>query len=78
MQGCCQFRRWPAAKPTRKCVSHAVIGSSLAHNDLRFILVQAILPYVQLGSCLSPGAQESWGDTSLRAELCLCCLGLLS
>jgi hypothetical protein len=49
-----------------------VIGGGLAHNDSRFILVQANMPYVQLGVgrmyCFSPGARESWGVISLRVE----------
>jgi hypothetical protein len=33
-----------------KCKLRVVIGHGLAHNNSRFILVQAIVPYVQLGS----------------------------
>jgi hypothetical protein len=46
-----------------KCIPRIVIGDSLAHNDSRCILVQAILPYVQSGFgwmyCLGLGARES-------------------
>jgi hypothetical protein len=49
-----------------------VIGGGLAHDGSRFILVQVIVLYVQLGVdrmyCLSPSACESWGVISFRGR----------
>jgi hypothetical protein len=67
----CRFRKWPAETYSKRVVC-VVIGGGLPHNDSRFILIQANVPYVQLGLgrmyCLSPGARESWGVTSFRVE----------
>jgi hypothetical protein len=44
----------------------------MAYNNLRFILVQINMPYVQSGIgrmyCLSPCARENWGVKSFRVE----------
>jgi hypothetical protein len=54
-------------------VLFVVIGYDIAYNDLRFILAQAIMPYVQSGIsrmyCLSRGARMSWRVTNFRAEI---------
>ena len=55
---------------TRLCVVVHPIGYGLAHNDSRFILVQARMPYVQLVVCClyysNPYAQEGERDGELQ------------
>jgi hypothetical protein len=53
-------------------MSCVVVGDGLAHDDSRFILVQATIPYVQseVGRiyCLSPGTLERLGSYKLSSE----------
>jgi hypothetical protein len=70
----CRFRKRLAPKPTQTCMLCVVIGSGLAHNDSRFILVQEKCPTSSRGSvgfiARAHMLERVWGVTSFRVGDC--------